>query len=60
MVFIYIGIAEGICQTIILLPQKLTFILWCESHNLLEILKYTLLLLTDHHTVEYITKISYI
>lgn len=63
MFFIYIGITEGIYQTIILLPQKLTFILWCESQtNLLEILKYTLLLLllTDHHTVEYITKIYFL
>lgn len=40
--------------------KNLTFILWCESQTiLLEILKCTLLL-TDHHTVEYITKIYFL
>lgn len=40
--------------------KNLTFILWCESQTiLLEILKYTLLLI-DHHTVEYITKIYFL
>lgn len=39
---------------------KNLFIMWCESQTiLLEILKYTLLL-TDHHTVEYITKIYFL